>query len=1287
MKHSILIIFLLNIFAGKVLSQNTEYKMKNYHPASPSAYEFLKYTEMPVSEYTGIPNISIPIFEIQEDGISIPLNLTYHAGGIRVNEEASWVGLGWNLQIGSIVQEINDLDDYGMAGDYYANVIRLLPDYNNCPVPCDFPWRWEDYPNLSNQPGNGWSNPYPIQNPQPYHSYMVSTQYYVPINGEFNNGGGTVENLGEKLLTWPEYDSEPDIFTANFLGHSISFIREPYTDDLIILNNKGYKAYRFGNGFRISDPLGNFYYFEISNTIKSASYTTEGLNWGGASDELPSSKIFMLTRIITNKHKQIQFNYSQSSLVENYPSYSEKWNKIITNQTAQYNLVTSSNQYNVLGYADLYVGTGNTASTIGIIAKTISTSKENRFYLTSISFPKGQINFNTSVRTDLIGGKKLDKIEIISSKFIKRYNLSYSYFSSNVGGNVFTPFNASTFGDMPNHRLKLVSIDDDNGAVHSFYYNENQLPPKNSLAQDYWGFYNGQLSNINLVPNPSRLNRPDLGDNGNNNSANLTYAQSGILNKIKYPSGGKVEFEYELNEFNNYWVPDFTSTANQISSGNGLRIKKVKLFSNDEIAKQTIYSYFDGIATVRVKFFRHFTLTNFHLTTPQYLDAQFYEIDEINGKGFFSTNSLGSNNSVGYGKVIKEDVNSTGVSNGKIETIFYNTEDRVNNSASGSTSLSVSLPTVKNTNIPENGLIKEIRIYNKDNFLVRKEIKEYITNSSLNYYGARIFGYGSMFFPDGCLQNACFWNSTPRTLIGYYPIYGIQSMLSSSTETNFDVNGNMNETTSFYEYNSNGQLKKEDKSIENGSHLINEYTYDIDYTRPAEVTNFKQKIVKQNNQVINTYSYNKTFSTWNNILLEHQVIINENPGPGQTQSKIEYTKYDQSNGNLLEFKAKEMYNSLIWDYNKEYLIAEVSNAKHAEIAATSFEANGSGNFIFTGTPYVDYSAPTGEMVYNLNNPISFNNLYADPAKEYIVTVWVKNNSGNCIVNGITGNVKLDKNGWKLYEYLINGNITTIEIAGTGVIDELRFFPRNSIITTYTYIPLIGITSQCDLNNKITYYEYDASNRLKLVRDFDKNIIKKICYNYDGQAEECNSTYNIEPWWTSTGETRCQPCPANNNYPSTVRERKEKDINPNSQSSNTFRWVAEGPGTCISPADWHINSVSCETDELSQNTGFQITMLTDMNPCSESFGQIIQRRKINALECPASIPVCNPETCVGPQYKCIRGVCETGVWSVIYVKKESGENWSCIYAYCFSDRTVSDYKVKVITTEPCEISCY
>ncbi|MBX9733964.1 MAG: hypothetical protein K2X37_07860, partial [Chitinophagaceae bacterium] len=66
---------------------------------------------------------------------------------------------------------------------------------------------------------------------------------------------------------------------------------------------------------------------------------------------------------------------------------------------------------------------------------------------------------------------------------------------------------------------------------------------------------------------------------------------------------------------------------------------------------------------------------------------------------------------------------------------------------------------------------------------------------------------------------------------------------------------------------------------------------------------------------------------------------------------------------------------------------------------------------------------------------------------------------------------------------------------SGIIDEIRIFPEDAQMTTYAYDSRYGLIGICDMNNRITSYEYDRLGRLKLVRDQDGNIVKTIDYNY------------------------------------------------------------------------------------------------------------------------------------------------------------------------------------------------
>lgn len=67
------------------------------------------------------------------------------------------------------------------------------------------------------------------------------------------------------------------------------------------------------------------------------------------------------------------------------------------------------------------------------------------------------------------------------------------------------------------------------------------------------------------------------------------------------------------------------------------------------------------------------------------------------------------------------------------------------------------------------------------------------------------------------------------------------------------------------------------------------------------------------------------------------------------------------------------------------------------------------------------------------------------------------------------------------------------------LDGLRAAFPGAIIKTYTYLPLVGMTSETDNQGRTTYYEYDSFSRLSVVRDKDGNIVKRFRYHYRGQS--------------------------------------------------------------------------------------------------------------------------------------------------------------------------------------------
>jgi YD repeat-containing protein len=91
------------------------------------------------------------------------------------------------------------------------------------------------------------------------------------------------------------------------------------------------------------------------------------------------------------------------------------------------------------------------------------------------------------------------------------------------------------------------------------------------------------------------------------------------------------------------------------------------------------------------------------------------------------------------------------------------------------------------------------------------------------------------------------------------------------------------------------------------------------------------------------------------------------------------------------------------------------------------------------------------------------------------------------------------NGWKYFEHRLASGITSVTVSGSVTIDGLRLYPSDAQMTSYTYSPLVGMTSSADAGSHISYYLYDALGRMTAIKDQDGNVIKTIQYHYKGQA--------------------------------------------------------------------------------------------------------------------------------------------------------------------------------------------
>ena len=501
-------LFLISLFVISTTMYSQIAEEDNYFPVvpnSPNVSSLSKYEEVAVSKNTGLPNISVPIHSISLDGITIPVYLNYHAGGIRVNEVAPWTGQSWNLIAGgSITRTVRHLADDSPHGYIFTQITTEMI-YDAC-VGCSYPCT-DDY--------------------------------------------DCVEYTNTRIMN-NTLDFEADIFSYNAPGISGKFMFNQIRDVVATGEIKSFPMSHnkiiptFGStnkitSWKIIDELGNAYFFEVGDILENTdTHTIESA--GNLPQDNPMepytpsyTQTWNLKRIETHKGNKIHFQYAQFQNGYHECSFSGQ-SKIIE------------------------VGQPNNLKTTYI--ETEGTTR----YLSKIygDFGSIDISIDSNPREDYPDGNALKDIIIKNSanEQVKKYvfNYFYSYADEYINGAIYGcggAINGAILYDPSNPNsyipykkrmfLEEVEVLGENNALdytYSFDYdNEDLLPHRNSYAQDFWGFYNGKTSNSTLlldISNPY-ANTP-------NRQVDETYGKLGLLKRMYHPEGGYTDFEYESNK-------------------------------------------------------------------------------------------------------------------------------------------------------------------------------------------------------------------------------------------------------------------------------------------------------------------------------------------------------------------------------------------------------------------------------------------------------------------------------------------------------------------------------------------------------------------------------------------------------------------------------------------------------------------------------------------------------------------------------------------------------------------
>jgi uncharacterized protein YutD len=228
---------------------------------------------------------------------------------------------------------------------------------------------------------------------------------------------------------------------------------------------------------------------------------------------------------------------------------------------------------------------------------------------------------------------------------------------------------------------------------------------------------------------------------------------------------------------------------------------------------------------------------------------------------------------------------------------------------------------------------------------------------------------------------------------------------------------------------------------------------------------------------------------------------------GSSNYELASTKRTSSDGNIMEKKVKyalDKANTALINANMINIPLETetkNNGKLVEKTETKFEipsqllpssvivTTPSDSSLKTLVRYDSYNAKGNPVQYTVNAD-------TDGTGNPVVIIWGYNQT--LPIAKIEG-AKLSDIGSLADDIINKSNLdidTASELTLANALDSFRTNAamKNFLITTYTYDPLVGITTLTPPTGIKQIYKYDQSNRLKTVLDVNGNIINDYKYN-------------------------------------------------------------------------------------------------------------------------------------------------------------------------------------------------
>ncbi|MCM1413804.1 MAG: hypothetical protein NC111_01810 [Bacteroides sp.] len=503
---------------------------------SPNAKSFQRYNDIPVSLYTGTPDISIPLATVRDGSLTLPINLSYHCRGVKPDEHPGWTGLGWTLMLGgAITRSKNDIPDETESVDLKTGFLyayNIIKDLDKDPLRVE---------HLMNE--------------------YRSNSFFL-------------------------YDHQPDKFSFNFMGYSGFFMMnndgewEVCCDHPIKVEN-----YSVIRPYELNSKLFSTECGKILSSFTLVDEYDVRYTFGGKhSDEFAfdmsinirqqnsskwESTAWYLTEISHPNGQNMTFRYEHRDFTASlsYREYSAYMADANGNTVAYF---FPEEKQGVLIYPVYLKSVKGNTFHIGL---DISETQELGYGGTEYA-SRMRIDFDDPNCRPIYFDKPT-----FSEKTIWYQLDAIHIYDMSLKSETFAPIKKHikfSYTDSKSSRLMLNNIKfsgTDNIAEETYtftYHRPDLLPPYLSEQTDHWGYYNG-------VDN-------DFNDPMATMAANPKTLTLGSLYEIIYPTGGKSVFEFEPHSYarisNVNTCGDIVEQDSTDYAG-GIRIKRIVNVSND----------------------------------------------------------------------------------------------------------------------------------------------------------------------------------------------------------------------------------------------------------------------------------------------------------------------------------------------------------------------------------------------------------------------------------------------------------------------------------------------------------------------------------------------------------------------------------------------------------------------------------------------------------------------------------------------------------------------------------